>query len=115
MISAVCRKEVIVFDPNPNWILKFCRKVVRHKDAELTFDQVVAALGEHGFRVAYSSWRDVIAFPLSGGFVGVELVPNVGWVKKAVLALDAGLTRIVLALRMQRIFCWRYLIHFVRD
>jgi hypothetical protein len=114
-IARVCRKEVIVLDPNPHWILRFCRRVVRHKDAELTYDQVVSAFRKNGFHVTHTSWRDVIAFPLSGGFVGVELVPNVGWIKKALLAIDAGLTRRVLALGLQRVFCWRYLIRFERD
>ena len=110
-IRRVCGKEIIIFDPNPNWVVKFSRKLIAHQDPEAHLDDVIAVLELSGFNVKVCRWRDVIAFPMSGGFVGMELVPNLGLFKKPILAFDSFLNNILRILNLQRHICWRYLIY----
>jgi len=110
-IRRICNKELIVFDPNPNFIVKVSRKLIRHKDPEAQPEQVMAALEANGFKVAAHSWRDTIAFPLSGGFVGIEFVPNIGFIKKSIIKLDSCINLACRRLDLQRYACWRYLIY----
>lgn len=110
-IRRVCKKELIIFDPNPTWLIKFARKVIGHKDPEAPPDVVVRVLEENGFQVNSVQMRDAIAFPLSGGFVGIELIPNVSWIKKIVLNVDSMLNNVFARLHIDRSLCWRYLIY----
>ncbi|MBN1793563.1 MAG: class I SAM-dependent methyltransferase [Candidatus Omnitrophica bacterium] len=110
-IKRVCSRELIIFDPNPTWLLRFCRKMIRHVDPEASLDYVIDALQRSGFEVASYTWRDVLAFPLSGGFVGAELVPNHAGIENAILRFDTFLNTVLLKLRLQKYFCWRYLIY----
>ena len=114
-IRRVCGKELIIFDPNPNWIVKLSRKLIKHVDPEAPCDYVVKALRESGFKIASLKWRDVIAFPLSGGFIGKEFVPNIKFFKDAVMMLDKTINIILSGLNIQKHFCWRYLIYAVKD
>jgi len=110
-IKRVCSKELIVFDPNPNWLVKFSRRLIRHKDPEAPLDRLLEKLENAGFKVEKYKWRDVIAFPLSGGFVGKEFVPNLARLKKTIIMIDEGLNRFFERIRLQRHICWRYLVY----
>ena len=110
-IAKICKKEIVIFDPNPNWIVKVSRKLIKHKDPEARSEDVMKALKKAGFEVKTCKWRDVIAFPLSGGFVGKELVPNIRVIKRLVLSTDKFANHILSKLRIQRHVCWRYVIH----
>lgn len=109
-ICRVTRKELIIFDPNPNWIVKLSRIIIRHKDPEAPPGKVVKALESSGFRVDRILYRDILAFPLSGGFVGLELIPNISFVKKALLGIDRLLSKAACFIRMEKHICWRYLL-----
>ncbi len=113
-IHRVSSREVIIFDPNPNWVVKFSRILIKHKDPEAPLNKVIDEVKAAGFRVELCRWRDVMAFPLSGGFVGPELVPNIKIVKKAVMAIDRVMDKLLSLLRLQRYFCWRYLLRAVK-
>lgn len=113
-IKRVCGKELIIFDPNPNLMLRLCRKLIRHVDQEAPCEYVVKALEENGFMVSSLKWRDIIAFPLSGGFISMELVPNIKICKDLVMALDRGLNAVLSGLKIQRHFCLRYLIYAIK-
>ncbi|MFH1593977.1 MAG: methyltransferase domain-containing protein [Candidatus Omnitrophota bacterium] len=113
-IKEVCAKELIIFDPNPNFIVRLARKIIRHQDPEAQLDDVVDALEKNGFKVIKYSWRDIIALPLSGGYVGIELVPNAGFIKKMVITFDNWLNAVLRRVNMQRLFCWRYLIYAIK-
>lgn len=110
-ISRVCSKEVIVFDPNPSWLVRASRRIIKHVDPEAPSAVTIKALEDSGFDIVRCDFRDVIAFPLSGGFVGKELVPNVRAVKHAVMALDSILNSALRLLRLQSHFCWRYIVY----
>jgi len=110
-IRRVCGKELIIFDPNPNWIVRISRKLIKHVDPEASSAYIVKALKDSGFTVASLVWRDVVAFPLSGGFIGREFVPNVKFFKDTVMMLDNAINMVLSTLNIQRQFCWRYLIY----
>lgn len=113
-IAKVCLKELIVFEPNPNFIVKISRILVDHKDPEGNFEDVKQALERSGFKIQYHTWRDVIAFPLSGGLVAKELVPEIRWVESLLLWFDRFLNNTLKILKLQKYFCWRYLIYAAR-
>ncbi|MCX5666795.1 MAG: class I SAM-dependent methyltransferase [Candidatus Omnitrophica bacterium] len=113
-IRRVCSKELIVFDPNVNWIVKFSRKLIGYEDPEAPSNHIVKALESNGFEVISLGWRDVIALPLSGGFFAMELVPNVKFFKDTVMTLDKVLNIVLSKLNIQRYFCWRYIIYAIR-
>jgi SAM-dependent methyltransferase len=98
---------VIIFEPNPTWVVRLARKIVAHVDREAPVEEVVALLRKHVRSIGFS---DVVAFPLSGGYVGFELVPNLVPLKKFVLASDAFIKRITHVLRLERSLCWRYVL-----
>jgi hypothetical protein len=80
-------------------------------DPEASCGYVVKALKESGFAVIALKWRDVIAFPLSGGFVGKEFVPNIKFFKNIIMMLDMIINSALSRLNVQKYFCWRYLIY----
>lgn len=113
-IKRVCNKELIIFDPNPSWLVKFARKLIKHQDPEAPFDKTKRILEKNGFEIKKCEWRDVIAFPLSGGFVGREFVPNIKFLKNTILIIDNVLNAILSRLKVQKHVCWRYIIYAVK-
>jgi hypothetical protein len=73
-------------------------------------EKVVALFRKHYFSIGSIGFSDVVAFPLSGGYVGFELVTNLVPLKEFVLASDTFFKSIKHALRLGRSLCWRYLL-----
>lgn len=110
-ILRVCREEIRIFEPNPNWLLRFCRVLISHEDQEVSPEALVDRLAKNGIRVEGISFRDVLAFPLSGGFVGREWVPSMAkGLFRFLIGVDKGLQRIARFLGIERAVCWRYLV-----
>lgn len=109
-LSRVVCRGLIIFDPNPTGIVRLSRRIIAHEDGEAPAKDVIALLRKHSFTVRSIQFRDVLAFPLSGGFVGPELVPNFEPVKKFILMFDAFLTSVARKLRLERFLCWRYVL-----
>ena len=101
---------LIIFDPNPNFILRLCRKLVRHRDEEVTSREVVRALKNSDYKITYFKFRDIFAMPLSGGFVGPQLCPDIPFLHCFLIKLDLAICRVLRLLSCQRLFCWRYII-----
>jgi len=113
-IRRVCGKELIILDPNPNWIVRFSRKLIGHVDHEVSCGYITDILEDNGFAVKTIMWRDLFAFPLSGGFIGPELIPNIGFLKKTVIFFDKVINSFLSVLHIQKHFCWRYIIYAAR-
>lgn len=109
-ILRVCRSEIIIFEPNPNWVLKFCRKIISHQDQEIRFKPLFALLESHALLIHGPYFRDLLAFPMSGGFVGWKLVPNIRKIYPLVLRVDKMFQFFSRLLRIEKQICWRYLI-----
>ena len=108
-VKRVCRKRIIVSDPNPTAILLLARKLIRHRDAVCSPEQAEQAISQAGFVLVHKSFGEVLAFPLSGGFVGKPMVPN-NMIGNLVLGLDSLMEKALEWLHLHHHACWRYLL-----
>ncbi len=115
-ILRVCRREIIIFEPNPNWVLRCCRKIISHQDQEIPVQALLILLKGHGMEVQGPYFRDLLAFPMSGGFVGKALVPPIRKVYPLLLRLDNLFQFVSRLFKVEKQICWRYLVKgFLRE
>jgi SAM-dependent methyltransferase len=105
------RGRLVILDPNPMWILRTARKLASHVDPEASCDFAVRLLQEQGFEVRGIQYHEILGLPLSGGYVGLRLVPNWQPLNQLVATANASLSRFVNRLGLGSQLCWRYLIH----
>jgi ubiquinone/menaquinone biosynthesis C-methylase UbiE len=104
------RARLIFFDPNVHALLRIARRGVRHEDAECTFEQATALMRELGYKQIHTSFHTLFSQPLSGGFVGPELVPNRPRVHGAILRTEEKLEQRLNRRGLGRGLAWRYLV-----
>ncbi len=109
-ILRVCQTEIIIFEPNPNWFLRLARRIISHKDQEVPVKPLIRLLEEHGVAVQECHFRDLIAFPLSGGFVGREFVPPIKILFPLLLGIDRLFRGFFHLIKIDGATCWRYLV-----
>jgi SAM-dependent methyltransferase len=109
-ILRVCQREILIFEPNPNWLLRCCRVLISHEDQEIPFGALVDFLADQRVATETVLFRDLLAFPLSGGFVGREWVPPMRTFFPLLLRVDKGLQGLVRFLGIEKALCWRYLV-----
>ena len=114
-ILRICKREILIFEPNPNGFLRFCRRIISHQDQEVPLEPLLALLKRNGVAVKGIYFRDLFAFPLSGGFVGWELIPPVRILFPFLLRADRILHSLFCLLRMERAVSWRYLVKGVKN
>jgi SAM-dependent methyltransferase len=114
-ILRICRKEILIFEPNPNGFLRLSRKIISHQDEEVTPDPLLNYLRGHGVAVQGILYRDLIAFPLSGGFVGWELVPPIKALFSFLLWADRIVHALFCFLKIEKAVSWRYLVKGVKE
>ncbi len=105
-------KRIIVLDPNPTPFLRLARRVIKHIDPTCSPEQAKQSLKEAGFTLTYEGYRELVAFPLSGGFVSKPFIKNYT-LGSIILALDSWLVKILNVLHLSKFTCWRYI--FVAD
>lgn len=103
-----CR--IIFFDPNVNTMIKLSRKLIFHNDAECDYKTALQIAEESGLSIVHKSFNTVISLPLSGGYVGINFVPDIEIIKKAIIRLDMILEKAVNYFGLGKHLCWRYLI-----
>jgi SAM-dependent methyltransferase len=109
--ARVCGKRLIVFDPNMNVVQKLGRRLIRFRDDETRVSEILAFLHVIGFRPVSIEYRDLIAFPLSGGLVAREYFPRTSPVWKVIVRADRAITKLLdRTPRLTRFLCWRYLL-----
>lgn len=101
---------MIFFDPNINPILKLMRKISKHNDEECDYETANVMMEEMGFQINHKSFNTLFSLPLSGGYVGLNFVPNIPILYKFILAIERGSEIIVNAIGLGRALCWRYMI-----
>ena len=109
-ILQVCQTEIIIFEPNPNWVLRLARRIISHEDQEVPVKPLLRLLEDHGVTIQGFHFRDLIAFPLSGGFVGREWVPPVKKVYPFILMVDKIFRFLTHLFGVEKMICWRYLV-----
>ena len=113
-ILRICRREILIFEPNPNGFLKLSRKIISHQDQEVPLEPLLTCLRRHGVVVQGILYRDFIAFPLSGGFVGWEFVPPIKVFFSFLLWVDRVVHALFCFLRIEKAVSWRYLVKGVK-
>ncbi|MCA9052411.1 MAG: class I SAM-dependent methyltransferase [Planctomycetaceae bacterium] len=109
-VKRVARKKLVISDPNPTWIVRFCRWLIGHIDPALKPNDAVRLLTEHGFRCQRVRFSNLMSLPLSGGYVGRPLVPSGKFFSALVRGVDKTLTAVLNTFGAGRLFCWRYLL-----
>lgn len=102
--------KLVILDPNPTWIVRLARKLIAHHDPEATLQKSICLLEENGFRALGTDFFEVIGLPASGGYVGLQLIPNWKPLNWLVAALNAQLSALINTLELGHILCWRYMI-----
>jgi len=93
------------------WILKAARRLAAHRDVEVSLKRAQKELRENGFGVRGVEFYEILGLPLSGGYVGVRLVPNLASVNAAVAALNRLASSVANRLGLGPWFCWRYIVY----
>jgi ubiquinone/menaquinone biosynthesis C-methylase UbiE len=102
--------RMIFFDPNVNLLLRIMRSISFHKDEECNYETAQKIMNELGFKIIYSEFNTVYSLPLSGGYVGINFIPNISFIKNSVLYTEKLAEKIVNSIHLGRQLCWRYLI-----
>jgi ubiquinone/menaquinone biosynthesis C-methylase UbiE len=113
-ILRICRREILIFEPNPNGFLRLSRKIISHQDQEVPLEPLLTYLRKYGVVVQGILYRDFIAFPLSGGFVGWEFVPPIKVLFSFLLWADRIVHALFYFLRIEKAVSWRYLVRGVK-
>jgi len=103
--------RIVILDPNPIWILRLARKLVSHKDPEAELDSTLRLLDKEGFSVKGLEFYETIGIPLSGGYVGIRLVPNRPFLNRIIAGANSVISHLVNQLRLGKYLCWRYLVY----
>jgi SAM-dependent methyltransferase len=106
-VKRICKQRLIIFDPNPTIFLRLARRIIKHKDPSCPPGAAKKALVAAGFKLVHESYWDVLAFPLSGGFISKPIVKGEG---KFVFLIDRFFERMFSFLHLGQAFCWRYLL-----
>ncbi len=104
-------RRVLIFQHNLVLPLRLAHRLFRHREhAGYSPADMTAALGRAGFSSIRTIYRDTLAFPLSGGYIGRSLVPAWCWLHDLLLGLDRAATAGLTGLGLGRWTCFRLLI-----
>jgi ubiquinone/menaquinone biosynthesis C-methylase UbiE len=100
----------IIFDPNINFLLRMFRIFIYHKDAECTFEQAKNIISDFGCKIIHNEFNTIFSLPLSGGYVGINFVPQIKSLQSFILFMEEKCEKIINKLGLGKYFCLRYLI-----
>lgn len=111
-ISRVAKpnSRIIFFDPNVNLMLKTMRKISFHKDEECDFDTAREIINETDFKIIHENFNTLYSLPLSGGYVGINFVPNIKFIWTLLLASENIFEKVINRIGLGRHLCWRYML-----
>jgi SAM-dependent methyltransferase len=107
-MNRVCRRRIIVMDPNPTLVLRVSRWLIRHVDPVCTLEEADNALRNAGFDIIHNEFHEVLAFPLSGGYVGKQLIPRA--FAPIIGRIDSMTLSVLRTFGGDRHVCWRYML-----
>lgn len=104
-------KRVIIFQANMICPLRLASRLAgHHEHTEYATKQMIEAVERAGFTRGVVRYTDVLAFPLSGGYIGPQLVPRWNWLYKGLVGTDRCASRCVHSVGLGRFLCYRVLI-----
>lgn len=101
---------LVIFDPNIQFVLRLCRKIMRHNDAECDIEDARKRLQRAGFTIRQVDFYELFALPASGGYVGICFVPPIAFLQHALILLNRFFSRILVRTPLARHLLWRYLL-----
>ncbi len=109
--ARIAAKRLIIFQANPVWPLRLANRLAGHREhAQYSRGEIIAALERVSLKARTVIHTDPLAFPLSGGYIGPQLMPKWRWVYKIVLGVDRCLRRVLQSLGLGPYLCYRVLI-----
>ena len=103
--------RIVILDPNPIWIVRLARKLAFHKDPKAELKFTLNLLDKEGFLVKGLEFYETIGIPLSGGYVGIRLVPNTPLLNRIIAGANSVISHLVNQLGIGKYLCWRYLVY----
>ena len=101
--------RIIFFDPNVNLLIKSLRKISKHKDEECTYEEAIKKMKELNLEIIHKSFNTVYSLPLSGGYVGINFIPQLKFLQNIILYTEEILEKLIQNSFGRRI-AWRYII-----
>jgi len=101
---------LVIFDPNPNFIVLTSRWIARHQDAQCSFQTANDYLLSRGWIIKETFFNEFFALALSGGYVGIELVPKWPIWHKALIKTNRNVSEFLSRMEIGSKILWRYCI-----
>jgi SAM-dependent methyltransferase len=101
---------MIFFDPNVIFILKLMRMIIKHHDPECSYKDACNIMQGLGYNITQTKFNTLFSLPLSGGYIGINFVPNISVLHSLLLITEKVNEVILQALGLGRFFCLRYLV-----
>ncbi|HHG86597.1 MAG TPA: methyltransferase domain-containing protein [Bacteroidetes bacterium] len=100
---------VIFFDPNVNLLLKTMRSISRHDDEECALEEALQIIEKANYVLHHKSFNTLFSLPLSGGYVGINFVPQIDFIQNFILGCERLFERMVQN-QLGRQLAWRYVV-----
>ena len=108
-IKRVCKKRVIIFEPNLNSIVLLGRQLVgQHEFNPQPLEHFEKILSDNGFIDQKVTYRDTFVIPISGGFSYSQLIPRYEPIERLTLWLDNSIATLLTIGGISKHICWRY-------
>ena len=105
------KSRIIFFDPNINLIVRTARKISFHQDVECDFETAKKIMKEElNYTITAYEFNTLISLPLSGGYVGINFVPNISFIHQFIFFIEKLIEKTVNKTGLGRYICWRYII-----
>jgi ubiquinone/menaquinone biosynthesis C-methylase UbiE len=101
---------LIIVDPNVIFILKLMHKILKHHDPECSYKDACIIMQKLGYHITQNKFNTLFSLPLSGGYIGINFVPNISVLHSLLLFTEKVSEVILKALGLGRFFCLRYLV-----
>ena len=83
--------------------------VSKHKDEECTYEEAIKKMKELNLEIIHKSFNTVYSLPLSGGYVGINFIPQLKFLQNIILYTEEILEKLIQNSFGRRI-AWRYII-----
>lgn len=101
--------KIIFFDPNVNFLIKTLRKISKHEDEECAYEEAINIMNELNLEIIHKSFNTIYSLPLSGGYVGINFIPQLIFLQNFILRTEKTFERLIQNSIGRRI-AWRYVI-----
>ena len=101
--------KIIFFDPNVNFLIKTLRKISKHEDEECTYEEAIDIMNGLNLDIIHKSFNTIYSLPLSGGYVGVNFIPQINLLQNFILFTEKIFEKLIQNSIGRRI-AWRYVV-----